>query len=158
MPQHDDRYPEDRKIVAAAHKQAVQALTPEQRQERQRRNELARDKANERRRQFGIRQIAILERLLSGHSRADAARALGMSERHLNKTIFPVWPFPASTREQRYVAVRVSPADVDALDRLSADLALTRTRALEDLVRAMLESDALPARRTLKVQRREPAP
>jgi hypothetical protein len=139
----------------------VEALPPEMREVRTRFYRAQRTAAKNRfiskRAQVAARTRRILEMLLTGHNQASIAQVMRITEETVSKDIGRIWPLPKAGRDNRYIVVRMSPKDLEALDGVAADMLLNRSRALEEWCRLGLEENATVARRLLRIVRKESA-
>ena len=119
--------------------------------------EAARVKSESKKQRTAERTRRILELMLNGHNQAEVGRAMKITDDVVSYTVRQIWPFPKPGRDNRYFAARLSPADLSALDDLAADMLLSRSRALEEICRVALETNATVARRLLHVAKREKA-
>ncbi len=148
--------PADRLAVNAARKAAIEALTPEERAARAERKAAACERHKRQKTARNERQRHGLEQLLTGYSSVEAARALGCHERTMSEAVGAIWPLPYPGPSNRYVAVRVSVAELAAIDGVAGELQITRLRAAEEIMSAALLQAPHVIRRTLRLARMPP--
>ncbi len=155
----DDNLAEDAAKLAREMMTAVrERLPPHYREALRRKNRSERlgkkSRAKQKRALQASRQHRIVEMLTSGHSQADIARTLRISEATVSETLSVIWPYSnLKGRNNRFLVLRISTEKIDALELLAKDMCLVRSRALEEIVSAVLDDDAAIARRTLRVVR-----
>ncbi len=145
--------PADRLIVNAARKAAIDALTPEEHAARADRKAAACERHKRKKVARNERQRHGLEQLLTGYSSVEAARALGCHERTMSEAVGAIWPLPYPGPGNRYIAIRVSLAELAAIDALARELQITRLRAAEEVMSAALQQAPHVTRRTLQLMR-----
>lgn len=89
-----------------------------------------------------------------GFKPQEIARQLSIATSTL-RSIRKAWGLALAQRDGfRRLFVWISDANVEALDRMAADMGIERGRALAELLSVVLGDDGLAARRILKIQRR----
>jgi DNA-binding CsgD family transcriptional regulator len=152
----DRPIPPDRQHVSAALREAREAMTPEMREAHAARRISQKQRAARRWQEKMARQRRMVELLCSGYSNQEIARALGAKEDTVTSAFKAIWPFPRSPGS-RYVVVKLTLAEIAALDALAGSLLLSRLRALEETAKACLEQNAFHARRLLRAPSGEAA-
>ena len=118
----------------------------------------ARERSDQRRAASAAKAKTICQLMFAGAKARDIAAAVGMPVRGVEaKCERAGIPFANRATETR-VLVWCGDDLVEALDRMALDAGVGRARMLEDLLGAILEDDALIARRVMRISRRTPSP
>jgi len=91
------------------------------------------------------------ELLLRGYTQAEIAKATGAHEGTVSKALSSIFPFPPPGRDNRYIATRMSPVELETLDDLAGEYLMDRLRLLELLVSSVLEQHGFQARKLLRL-------
>jgi hypothetical protein len=97
------------------------------------------------------RNRRFFELLLRGHTRGEIAKATGANEVTISNVLSALFPFPHPGRDNRYLAMRLSSANLAIVDELAADHLMDRQRVLELICSAALEQRGFHARRLLRI-------
>ena len=108
---------------------------------RHRSSKEAREKRNKR----------FVELFLRGYTQAEVAKAAGSHEDTVSKVLSAIFPFPPPGRDNRYILMRLSPANLAILDEIAAECLIDRQRALELIGAGALEENGFHARKLLRI-------
>ena len=158
MPTSPDDIPFGVRVVKEAKAAAKATLMPDELEKMTAYQRAARERSNQRRAASAAKTRTICQMMFAGAKTRDIAAAVGMTVLGLEtKCKKDGIPFANRATETR-VFVWCGDDLVEALDRMALDAGVGRARMLEDLLGAILEDDALIARRVMRISRRTPSP